>query len=213
MKNYAVNLASKHHRLLEEGERPLDNETVVTANETVVTANADGWIEWSGGECPLPKHVKCDHIMRFTPERDAFVVGLAGHLRWTHENLSGDIIAYRPTIDQPASEEPKEWDGAGLPPVGEKILVRKNDNDWLTVEVVAHDDGGIIYRDPSRTDHKYKWAIGGGIRPLPSPRDQWIKAARKSIEGSLNGKTGLEIIYDAMIDGKLPVPGGEQCTR
>jgi len=135
-----------------------------------------------------------------------YTKGRSCEMPWSSCSPVYRVTAYRPIIDQPASEEPKGWDGEGLPPVGENILVRKNDNDWLTVEVVAHDDGGVVYRDPATTDHGYKWAIGGGIRPLPSPREQWIEAARKSINGSLNGKTWLEIIYDAMIDGNLPTP-------
>ncbi|MAF06188.1 hypothetical protein [Herbaspirillum sp.] len=209
---YAVNRLTKEHRVVEErysgGMRLPCRNPNLGKGWDYIQADADGWIEWTGGECPLPKHQKCEHIMRFTPNSDIFHTELAGHLRWTHENLSGDIIAYRPILPQPASEEPKEWSGPhdGLPPVGEKILVRKNDNDWLAVEVVAHDDGGVVYRDPATTDHGYKWAVAGGIRQLPSPREQWVEAARKAIKGSLNGKTGLEIIHDAIANGELPLP-------
>ena len=105
--------------------------------------------------------------------------------------------------------EPKGWDDKGLPPVGEKILVRKNDNDWLTVEVVAHDDGGVVYRDPATTDHGYKWAIAGGIRPLPSPREQWLAAAEHVIESATcepAQSSHLAIIHDALASGELPTP-------
>lgn len=109
--------------------------------------------------------------------------------------------------------EPKGWDDKGLPPVGEKILVRKNDNDWLTVEVVAHDDGGVVYRDPATTDHGYKWAIAGGIRPLPSPREEWVEQALYLVTPIPGPQILAQAIYDAMIDGTLPTPGSEQCTR
>lgn len=209
---YAVN-AKKEHRIINVLRPSVDILHPSWGLVKLVQADADGWIEWNGGECPLPKHKKCEHIMRCTPNSDMFHTELAGHLRWTHENLSGDIIAYRPIIDQLASEEPKGWCGDGLPHVGEKILVRKNDNDWLTVEVVAHDDGGIIYRDPSATDHKYKWAIGGGIRPLPTHRDQWVDSCVARLVDYYGNPKGAEsyigvasMLHDALASGELPTP-------
>ncbi len=203
MKNYAVNLASKHHRLLEEGERPL-------ANETVVTANADGGIEGGGGEGPLPEHGKCDHIMRFTPEHDDFVVALAGHLRWTHENLSGDIIAYRPIIDQPASEEPNEWCGEGLPPVGEKVEIFTDRSEWEKgIVIMHHDSRALVYLD-SAANWRYESRTPAKIRPIRTPRDQWIEKAKRAFENNTIVTCEFEAIYDAMIDGTLPTPGSEQ---
>lgn len=202
---YAVNRLTKEHRVVEErysgGMRLPCRNPNLGKRWDYIQADADGWIEWSGGECPLPNghryeiknsvgRVVCIPLSR--PESNL----------WSSNN----IIAYRPILDQPDSEEVNRWNGDGLPTVGEKILVRKNDNDWLTVEVVAHDDGGVVYRDPETTDHGYKWAIAGGIRPLPSPREQWVEAARKAIKGSLNGKTGLEIIHDALASGELSLP-------
>ena len=208
---YAVNRLTKEHRVVEErysgGMRLPCRNPNLGKGWDYIKADADGWVERDynsmGGPMPYGakyevKHADGDVVC--STEAEAF------DDQWDKKGLSSDIIAYRPIIDHPASEGPKGWDGEGLPPVGEKILVRKNDNDWLTVEVVAHDDGGVIYRDPATTDHRYKWAIGGGIRPIPTPREQWVEAARKAIKGSLNGKTGLEIIYDAMIDGNLPTP-------
>lgn len=62
-----------------------------------------------------------------------------------------------------------------VPEVGERIEIRKNDNDWREVTVVAHNDGGVIYRDPATTDHRYAWAIGGGMRPLPTDEDRAVE--------------------------------------
>ena len=197
---YAVNKRTKEHIL---HGAPSLADVACCPGWDYIQADADGWIEWNGGECPLPddKPYKTKH-----KSGDVFTGSRPQTFSAHWMGYADPVIAYRPIIDQPTNDEPKGWDGVGLPPVGEKILVRKNDNDWLTVEVVAHDDGGVIYRDPATTDHGYKWAIAGGIRPLPSHRDQWVEAARKAIKGSLNGKTGLEIIYDAMIDGNLPTP-------
>ena len=196
--NYAVNLTSKHHRLLKEGEQPLPNETVVTAD-------ADGWVEVHPDLTNTPItgdfEAKC---------LDGLIIegSTIPAWGWKWRGNSQDIVAYRPIIDQPTNEEPKGWDGEGLPPVGEKILVRKNDNDWLTVEVIAHDDGGVVYRDPATTDHGYKWAIAGGIRPLPSPRDQWVEQVLDLITPIPGPQVLAEAIYDALASGELPKPEG-----
>ena len=108
----------------------------------------------------------------------------------------------------------KEWSGPedGLPPAGITVEVRRNDNDWREVQVVAHDDGGIIYRDPATQDHRYKWAIGGGIRPARTPEqraeDESIHAMRSQdcepFEGMLSRHDFCRAIYAAIRDGKIP---------
>lgn len=208
---YAVNRLTKEHRVVEErysgGMRLPCRNPNLGKGWDYIQADADGWIEWSGGECPLPYGVKYDvrcasgsEGRQRNPEED----------NWLHVHGDSNIIAYRPIIDQPASDEPKGWCGEGLPPVGEKILVRKNDNDWLTVEVVAHDDGGVIYRDPATTDHGYKWAVAGGIRPIPTPRERWVEKALSldcdPCAGMLSRKDFCGELYDSLASGKLSLP-------
>jgi len=56
--------------------------------------NTDGWIPWSGGECPIADFVA--HEVRFRDgtlfcEADA----VASKWDWRHTGDKGDIVAYR----------------------------------------------------------------------------------------------------------------------
>lgn len=56
-----------------------------------MTDNKDGWIEWKGGECPVPEGVRVEVVFRDfygdmrCPET----------FRWGHKGDGSDIIAYR----------------------------------------------------------------------------------------------------------------------
>lgn len=118
--------------------------------EAALAAKNDGWIEWGGGECPVPcgtavdvKH-RCGAVSenqqawpKHHKESDVVVnpFSNAGQAFWRHENSVADIIAYR--LHQPKeaehSEESEEdlnecigqdaaqvWGGEGKPAIGEK---------------------------------------------------------------------------------------------
>lgn len=54
----------------------------------------DGWIEWHGGECPVPPDALVQWKLRGWPEE---IIGpeRAGDRFWEHRSSSNDIIAYR----------------------------------------------------------------------------------------------------------------------
>ena len=56
-----------------------------------------GWINWSGGECPVDDDAKVEYAMRYDEVSSFTSVSLfrAGGLRWIHMELGGDIIRYR----------------------------------------------------------------------------------------------------------------------
>ena len=124
--------------------------------EAALAAKNDGWIEWGGGECPVPsgtavdvKH-RCGAVSenqqawpKHHKESDVVVnpFSNAGQAFWRHENSVVDIIAYRlhkpQQAGQPeASEEDLNecigqaptaaWTGGGLPPVGCECQYRKH---------------------------------------------------------------------------------------
>lgn len=56
-------------------------------------AGADGWITWTGGECPVPGDVTVEYMMR--DESAGCRRALARYLIWAHQHPGLDIIAYR----------------------------------------------------------------------------------------------------------------------
>ena len=60
----------------------------------------DGWIAWTGGECPVPDDFNVDYQMKDESREYASLFSsvrstLAAALRWTHTGCVSDIIAYR----------------------------------------------------------------------------------------------------------------------
>lgn len=64
----------------------------------------EGWIEWRGGECPVPEGTLID--VRFRDDQEAISVPAMIVLpqgryakNWTHKGVNGDIVAYRLALD------------------------------------------------------------------------------------------------------------------
>lgn len=127
---YSVNRQTKEHRRCEAGD---ENSTVWE----IVTTDADGWIPWEGDdECPLPDGHRCD-----VKHRDGEVVtdtfaGGDGAMIWSHQGFSGDIVGYRPVLDDTVESDDK-W----LPPAGCECLVSIEGGSYLPCKVIAyHED-------------------------------------------------------------------------
>lgn len=54
--------------------------------------DGEGWIEWSGGECPVEFDTAVEYTMRNGRSCQPW---RAGRLLWNHENASWDIVRYR----------------------------------------------------------------------------------------------------------------------
>ena len=50
-----------------------------------------GWIEWNGGECPVPPNTKVE--IQY-PDNDVYSC-IASAVDWNHDGTGGDITAYR----------------------------------------------------------------------------------------------------------------------
>ena len=71
----------------------LDRWSDMRAEEAAPAAAADdGWIEWGGGECPVGVYERVLYRLREGYEGTACGSDM---LRWSHEGLGSDIIAYR----------------------------------------------------------------------------------------------------------------------
>lgn len=110
--------------------------------EAALAAKNDGWIDWGGGECPVPRGTLVDVRHRDSqayPDRigtPALVAGGHGatYHHWLHDGMRNDIISYR--LHKPQEAEQAEaddeadlnecigqdaapvWNGEGLPTVG-----------------------------------------------------------------------------------------------
>jgi hypothetical protein len=60
-----------------------------------ITACDDGWIEWKGGECPVPKDATVQVEYRGYSNSSIQSNHSAGILEWNHLGIHDDIIKYR----------------------------------------------------------------------------------------------------------------------
>lgn len=114
------------------------------AMDAALAAKNDGWIEWRGGECPVPEGTLVDVRYRDGQELNALPANDiaassrdASHAFWRADGNQNDIIAYRLHQPQDANSRANDdrleadlnecigqapgapqWDGHGLPPVG-----------------------------------------------------------------------------------------------
>ena len=78
---------------------------VKPAEQAMNKADKDGWIEWHGGECPVPPDTRVDVKFR---DGDKWNSDPANGVSWNHLDDGRDIIAYRIASppEQPAPAEP-----------------------------------------------------------------------------------------------------------
>ena len=112
--------------------------------ESALAAKNEGWIEWGGGECPVPRGTLVDVRYRNGEENHHVGAGLSfcdtgsnpdlSAEYWSKDDTSSDIIAYRLHQPQEVTEADDEsdlnecigqdaaqvWGGEGKPAIGEK---------------------------------------------------------------------------------------------
>lgn len=86
-------------------------------DENVVTSTqVNDWIEWHGGECPLPEGTPFYVRLRSGSEYECC---RSDRLFWFHNGWGGDIVAYRPvTKVDPLSDEHEALTFHDIQPVG-----------------------------------------------------------------------------------------------
>ena len=196
---YAVNKRTKEH--LVHGAPSL-GRVAPCPEWYYVQADADGWIEWSGGECPLPGDQLCEVKVR----GEGVPRGPKPAKVWAWDWMSmrsNDIIAYRPILDDKI--QAPEWNGEGLPPVGVECKYRHKSGasaDWCLCTVMGYYDEWAWLKSPSRIPHSVSVEIFE-FRPIRTDREKWIDAAS---EAALKHGDALGNLYDALKSGDLPQP-------
>lgn len=207
-------------KVLCEKRRPIGKIFIYASDSFVVTreqyeaalaAKNDGWIEWGGGECPVPcgtavdvKH-RCGAVSenqqawpKHHKESDVVVnpFSNAGQAFWRHENSVVDIIAYRLHKPQEVTDDETDlnecigqdvapvWSGEGLPPVGCECeyQYKVHGSEWCPLECVAV-DGKAVFGWSNNTPVALR-SNTHNFRPLRSEVDKKREEAIMSLAKS-----------------------------
>lgn len=193
---YAVNKRTKEHEVMDPSA--LYN----TSLWDEVQATPDGWIEWRGGECPLPDGAIHDVKFRDGVKVDEHEPPESWY--WHHKGENSDIIAYRPilddesetlnldgigdTVDLSKRPEPPAWGGEGLPPAGCRCLVRGAPGGTLCRAVIDYIDGKhcVWHWDNGSAQTIYARAKYMEFRPIRSEEDREIDTLAADILDTVN---------------------------
>lgn len=155
------NSETSYHKLLGHLPEASDYDTTIITREqyeAALAAKNEGWIEWGGGECPLPRGALVDVRYRDGKQLNALSANYgtlnprdASFVFWRNCGCEKDIIAYR--LHQPQEVEQAEaddeddlnecigqdaapvWNGEGLPPVGCECEYLDSNNEWYPVTI------------------------------------------------------------------------------
>lgn len=181
--------------------------------EAALAAKNDGWIEWGGGECPVPRGTLVDVRYRDGRQLNALSANDgtlnprdASFVFWRNDGSEKDIIAYRP--HQPQEEEhsweieeylnecigqdaAQVWGGEGKPAIGEKCE-HHSGGQWEAVTiagiyenlVTGFTDYWMVKEDGS------SYTVGNPyrFRPIRTEEDKKREAAIKELTSVICGE-------------------------
>jgi hypothetical protein len=191
------------------------------------TPDPDGWIPWSGGECPVDGET---HV-QFKFRNNSWGFGYEGKANerdWSHDNSGGDIIAYRIHKPEPAPEKPEikvtTLVDIACPPGGPKggplasvaadelrlaaDIIEKG-LEWEFTDAHGHTHKATKDHDPLKMLAKGYRIRANAEQPLPVPdgwrelRDEekggkWIKGAKWANDESSNWEYSPVSLEDDM---------------
>ena len=200
--------------------------------EAAISEN-EGWIEWSGGECPVDGDAIVEVKLRNSnPDSRQSNSDRAGDFYWSHEGSGYDIIAYRlqqhginsrandDRLEQDLHEcigqdvDIPEWNGEGLPPVGTICEYSLAGRVWSAckIDLYVGTQGVVISCDVFEGIQYVDFAKYDDFefRQLRTEAERAREDAEAAIRTCLAG-TGAGItplaakgIYDAIAAGKIP---------
>lgn len=216
---YAVNKLTKEHRLLEHRDfgpgRSVDDWHYVNCD-------ADGWIEWKGGDQPMPDLAKCQ-LKDNAVSGEEWIKFKAEEVKWDSPTT---ITHYRPILNAEETEMEQEWSGEGLPPVGTVCelsgdcgfyslqrdqITELEEGEHVVVigHAVRHDNGCTCITIQSMNDLSIGFSTGNSecmVRPIKTDRDRWIDLAgaiESCMPDSYQPHELLAKLYDSGL-AKLP---------
>lgn len=199
------------------------NEVTREQYESALAAS-EGWIEWGGGECPVPESANVDIKLECGSEKSN---APACSFIWQHSEDVYAIIAYRlhkPDLNSRANDDRleqdlnecigqdvdvPEWNGDGVPPIGCECEMQDSKGAWIPVDIIAKNDGFTF-----GWSYDYRIVFFGDkadeFRPLRTEaeraREDVETAIRTCLAGTGAGITPLAAkgIYEAIAAGKIP---------
>lgn len=207
---YAINKRTKEHRRC-------GCISDLADNWVAVEADPDGWIEWQGGECPLPQGVLCAVKYRDGDKTPSTTAGSMLAHDWSHTRHDRDIIAYRPILsEKPSEPEPPEWprpgDKAELHNEPGYSVAYGNSAIGEEVEVLAVFHSGVIRMAAVEHDGSCYCFRAEMLRPTLTPEQRAAEAAVSSLADIIQRAGGIIDspedtaidVYEAIRDGKVP---------
>lgn len=188
-------------------------EAIITREqyESALAAKNDGWIDWDGGECPVPEGALVDVRYRDSekfPDKMGTVAAIFGGFgatkkHWTHHGWPNDIIAYRPHKPQEAEQAKADdeddlnecigqataplWNGEGLPPVGCECEYSLNGGKtwWkCKIDYIVGTQGVVMLCDTFEGVQYVQFSSYGNalkFRPIRSETERKRDAAKNAI--------------------------------
>lgn len=198
--------------------------------EAALAAKNEDWIEWGGGECPVPLGTLVDvkylcgdvnrHIKAGEPDSSGSI-DTAFAVRWSKLGAEYDIIAYR--LHKPQETEQAEaddeadlnecigqdaapvWNGEGLPPVGCECEVSVDGGrSWCTYRAINEKNGARLIEIGNFTEEfqNNNWIF----RPIRSEEERKRDIAIQSMNSVWRDIAGKEVngkllsIYEVIYD-------------
>lgn len=193
-------------------------ENMVTREqyEAALAAKNEGWIEWGGGECPVPRGTLVDvkylcgdvnrHIKAGEPDSSGSI-DTAFAVRWSKLGAEYDIIAYRLHNPQEAEQAKADdeadlnecigkdaapvWNGEGVtPPVGFMCQRSWAGDEWQPCKILFA-SGQIVVVKLKESGMEDAYNIGDvTFRPIRSEADRKRDDATQALcnAGGGNGK-------------------------
>lgn len=189
--------------------------------EAALAAKNEGWIDWPGGECPVPRGTLVDVKWRDGRIDDGIPAKISHDLdsskrnaiSWLHHGNSHDIIAYRLHQPQEVAQTDAEqeanlnecigqdaapvWNGEGVtPPVGCECQYRKHkryeQSEWFNGVVKYSTEFTVVIQPACYPGETVGHPANFEFRPIRSAEDEKRDDRASAIDGFISGFRGQE---------------------
>lgn len=101
-------------------------------------------------------------------------------------------------------EKQKEWNGLGIPPEGIECEVSNcgGNYEWCRIKYTGE---SLCVVDHLHTTEQHYHLRSVNFRKIQSEREKWCDSVRKTSNIAFDDGQ-LDVVYDGLLDGKIPVP-------